>query len=362
MRLLKVEGTAPMYFQGKKYNLPVTTWLLEGYPRSQPCVFLTPTPDMIIKSNHKHVDASGLVSTPYLKQWSYPASNLRDLTHTLSIHFGQDPPLYSKPPNWKPPPQQHHGASAYGHAASRPPQLQHGGANGSGSGFQGYGNPIVSQAGGHPNQGAAGSGSGAGCTQGPSSASHGQTAVGVGASNSAGPPEDAFKKAALRALSARLSTTFEGLQAHAEKQMQAKLAEQRELEKRSGVLTAAVGRIVQERDRLDESIHKYESKSLELEGWLDKHRDIDKDMDLDSVFVPSDKPTKQALDALSKDMAIEDTMYSLEQALLNDVMDPVAYLKQIRMLSRKQFYLRALCMKIRNVQDGDDVQSIGYGG
>ena len=85
-------------------------------------------------------------------------------------------------------------------------------------------------------------------------------------------------------------------------------------------------------------------------------------MDLDSVFVPSDKPTKQALDALSKDMAIEDTMYSLEQALLNDVMDPVAYLKQIRMLSRKQFYLRALCMKIRNVQDGDDVQSIGYGG
>ena len=97
-----------MYFQGKKYNLPLTIWLLEGYPRAPPRVYLTPTSDMIIKSNHRFVDASGCVRSPYLDQWSYPASNLRDLTTTLCIRFGEDPPLYAKPPNWRP-------------GASRPP-------------------------------------------------------------------------------------------------------------------------------------------------------------------------------------------------------------------------------------------------
>ena len=43
-------------------------------------------------------------------------------------------------------------------------------------------------------------------------------------------------------------------------------------------------------------------------------------------------------------------MYSLEQALLNDALDPIVYLKQIRSLSRKQFYHRKLCMKIAETQ------------
>mmetsp|Transcript_9855 Transcript_9855/g.18554 ORF Transcript_9855/g.18554 Transcript_9855/m.18554 type:complete len:171 (-) Transcript_9855:5255-5767(-) len=131
-----------MYFQGRKYNLPLTVWLVEGYPRAPPLVYLTPTSEMIIKSNHKFVDASGCVNSPYLEQWSFPSSNLRDLTTTLCIHFGQDPPLYAKPSNWRP---AVHAAQAV--TSQRPPQQSNNssypGSAGAGGAFHGY-NPMVS--------------------------------------------------------------------------------------------------------------------------------------------------------------------------------------------------------------------------
>ena len=42
--------------------------------------------------------------------------------------------------------------------------------------------------------------------------------------------------------------------------------------------------------------------------------------------------SKDVLEAMAKDVAIEDAMYALEQALLNDALDPVVYLKQVRSL------------------------------
>ena len=74
------------------------------------------------------------------------------------------------------------------------------------------------------------------------------------------------------------------------------------------------------------------------------------------MFIPSDRLSEQAIEALAKDMAIEDAMYSLEQSLLNDALDPDVYMKQIRSLSRKQFYHRKLCMKISDLQKAQEQQ------
>ena len=102
MNLLKISGTVPMFYRGQKYNLPVAVWLPEYFPRSAPICYLNPTSDMMIKPNHRNVNPSGLVvNEPYLQQWSFPSSNLLELAHTLSITFGQDPPLFSKPPGWQ---------------------------------------------------------------------------------------------------------------------------------------------------------------------------------------------------------------------------------------------------------------------
>jgi hypothetical protein len=95
-----------MYYQDVKYNIPITIWLLESYPRNAPLVYVTPTRDMIIKPRHPFVNPSGMVSAPYLQGWVYPRSNLVELVKKLSLIFGDDPPLYSRPAQMpvRPPP------------------------------------------------------------------------------------------------------------------------------------------------------------------------------------------------------------------------------------------------------------------
>lgn len=86
-----------------KYNIPVSLWLPERYPNVAPIMYVVPTPDMIIKPRHAFVDASGVVNSPYLRNWSQPHSTLMIMCNDVSIQFGQDPPLFSKPPGWVPP-------------------------------------------------------------------------------------------------------------------------------------------------------------------------------------------------------------------------------------------------------------------
>lgn len=103
-----------MLSQGVKYNIPVSVWLPEDYPNVAPIMYVVPTPDMIIKPRHAFVDASGIVSCTYLRNWSQPQSNLMIFCNDISIQFGQDPPLFSKPPGWVPPaPAEHHQSSPH---------------------------------------------------------------------------------------------------------------------------------------------------------------------------------------------------------------------------------------------------------
>jgi ESCRT-I complex subunit TSG101 len=166
------------------------------------------------------------------------------------------------------------------------------------------------------------------------------------------PPSVVFKEHAADALARRVLKTFQAIERHTTQSVEDRLGEQQVLEERSSKLTDVSQALAKERDMIDECIHKYESKTLELEDWLSKHREIDKDItaDLDAVFIPSDPLSAQALEVVAKDMAIEDALYSLEQALLNDTLGPEVYLKQVRSLCRKQFYHRKLCMKIADAQ------------
>jgi len=105
---LKAQGTIPMYYKGSKYNIPLAIWLPESYPRTPPHVYVEPTPDMVIKPQHSFVSPSGRVDVAYLREWTFQRSNLVDLCWSLGIYFGEDPPLFSKPPGWSPPPPAAH--------------------------------------------------------------------------------------------------------------------------------------------------------------------------------------------------------------------------------------------------------------
>lgn len=52
-------------------------------------------------------------------------------------------------------------------------------------------------------------------------------------------------------------------------------------------------------------------------------------LDPESVIVPADALCAQALEAQAEDMALEDTLYALDKALQQGVIDLDAYLKQV---------------------------------
>lgn len=89
--------------QGNKYNIPVLMWFPETFPQAAPLIYVRPTANMVIKGGHKNVNASGLVNTPCLWNWSSPMSTLLDAITEMSICFGSVPPLYSMPANYTPP-------------------------------------------------------------------------------------------------------------------------------------------------------------------------------------------------------------------------------------------------------------------
>ena len=390
LALLKAEGTAPMFYRGRKYNLPVIVWLPEYFPRSPPICYLNPTADMMIKPHHQNVNSNGMVvHEPYLHQWSFPSSNLLELVHTLCITFGQDPPLFAKPPGWtpsagapqpaahpppgaagahygQPPPAQPSPYGGYGQSAAYPapaygqtpsgaqahPPVQGGYPQPHYAG--GYANPMQGappqQYPPQPQQPA----------QGYPQPHHGQQPPHPAPqyANHHSPPQpvrvkdpkEAFKETALKTLTQRLQATTGALHGVAQERLKAIHDQRAHLRDNSMRIHHAVQQLTRHRDGLENNMSFMSQKIGELEAWLGRN---DKQLDYvepDNTFEPADGLSKQAFKALAADQAIEDCLYALEQALRNGNLDPADYIKKVRILSRKQFYHRALALKVAQLQ------------
>ena len=115
-------------------------------------------------------------------------------------------------------------------------------------------------------------------------------------------------------------------------------------------LDSEVAALTQERDKLENDMSLKTKKGNELEEWLSRNDRELGDIDIDEAFEASTSLSAQALEAMSTDLAIEDILYDLEQGLRNGAMPSDAYFRQVRLLARRQFFSRALSMKIALVQ------------
>ncbi|XP_031503053.1 protein ELC-like [Nymphaea colorata] len=70
----------------------------------------------------------------------------------------------------------------------------------------------------------------------------------------------------------------------------------------------------------------------------------------DDVFEPCDPLSRQMLECIAFDRAIEDTFYSLDEAMRQGVIPFDAYMRNIRALSREQFLHRATSAKVMAAQ------------
>ncbi|KAI9734569.1 MAG: hypothetical protein M1834_002170 [Cirrosporium novae-zelandiae] len=95
--LLNLRGTLPVSFRGITYRFPISIWIPQSYPQEGPMVYVTPTPDMMIRPG-QHVSGEGKVYHPYLSHWA-EASERSTLIDFLSITqdiFAKEPPVISK--------------------------------------------------------------------------------------------------------------------------------------------------------------------------------------------------------------------------------------------------------------------------
>lgn len=347
VNLLQAEGTIPMYYQDVKYNIPITMWLLEAYPRNCPLVYVTPTRDMIIKPRHPCVDASGTVNIQYLQQWVFPRSNLVELVQSLSLLFGQDPPLYSRPASMpapaRPPPTLSPGTSFHG---LNPMHASAGSAAAATSVAQP--NPVTSgaqippQRQSYPPYGQQNSPA----HTGPQIQQQQQQTPQARPQN----PVDAFRRNAVNSLSERVGRDTGALLRQGEMEIDGLFHTQALLSQRAEQVDEGRREMQQEREGLEQQLQLLLTNTDVIETWLKDNDNGLMEVEIDDVCETTDALSKQMLDCTSADLAIEDILYSLDRAVRDGAIPFDAYLKNVRMLSREQFVHRATCSKVRAVQ------------
>ncbi|KAL1535591.1 Protein ELC [Salvia divinorum] len=86
-----------------------------------------------------------------------------------------------------------------------------------------------------------------------------------------------------------------------------------------------------------------------MEGWLRENegRDDAKGLDVDEAC---DALSKQMLDCMASDMAVEVAIYALDKAAQEGAVPFDVYMRNVRLLSREQFFHRAIGSKLRAVR------------
>ncbi|KDP40583.1 hypothetical protein JCGZ_24582 [Jatropha curcas] len=334
VNLLQADGTIPMPFQGVTYNIPIIIWLMESYPRHPPCVYVNPTRDMIIKRPHPHVNPSGLVSVPYLQNWIYPSSNLVDLVRELGGVFGRDPPLYSqRRPNPNP-----------SHSPSPSPSINYGANQSNLSHSSSFGS--VGPTGGH------------GGYPRPMNRPYPPSPYGGTSGQPTRPQtEDAaevYKRNAINKIVETVHGDILQLRKAREAEMEGLFSAQAVLRRREEEISKGLKEMQDEKEGLEGQLQVVLMNTDVLEAWLRENGGKTKGntgaLDVDNVFECTDPLSKQMLECTAADLAIEDVVYSLDKAVQDAAVPFDQYLRNVRLLSREQFFHRATAAKVRAAQ------------
>lgn len=160
--------------------------------------------------------------------------------------------------------------------------------------------------------------------------------------------EEAFRRAAIAALTSRLQQSMGTATAIAGSELDSLFSVQAKLAQRGDEIQKGVAALTREREALETSVVDMAGKTQAIDRWLaENEAKLPADeVDADHAIVAADPLCQQALECQAEDMAIEDTLYALERALTDGHLPADTYLKQVRSLCRKQYFVRALGLRI----------------
>jgi len=88
------------------------------------------------------------------------------------------------------------------------------------------------------------------------------------------------------------------------------------------------------------------SEKERLEKWLADNEGNSR-IDVDNVISANDTHAEQLFEVTAEDYALSDVQYELEECLNDELINLSTFLKQIRKVSRNQFFARALANKLK---------------
>ncbi|KAL1166614.1 hypothetical protein V6Z11_A06G207800 [Gossypium hirsutum] len=287
VNLLQAEGTIPMPFQGVTYNIPIIIWLMESYPRYAPAVYVNPTRDMIIKRPHPHVSPSGPSPNP-------------SINSSMTSTYGQHPP----PPG----PRVAATAAAAGYPPSPYGRVQH---------------PQHSQA--RP--------------------------------TSTDDAAEVYKRNAMNKLVEMVHGDIIGMRKAREVEMEGMFSAQAVLRRREEEINKGLKEMQDEKEGLEQQLQVVLMNTDVLDSWIrdneGKIKNLGKknnNVAVDEAIHCVDVLSKQVLDSTAADLAIEDVVYSLDKAVQDGVVPFDQYLRNVRLLSREQFFHRVTASKVKEAQ------------
>ncbi|NXX79024.1 TS101 protein, partial [Urocolius indicus] len=345
--LMSLSGTIPVPYRGNTYNIPICLWLLDTYPFNPPICFVKPTSSMTIKTG-KHVDANGKIYLPYLHDRnqqlvfclpSQPQSDLLELIQVLIVVFAEEPPVFSRPTASSYPPYQAVGPPTTSYMPGIP------------GGISNY------PAGSTPNPSSYPPYPSGGPYPAPSVLYYPSQppATTVGPSRDGTISEDTIRASLISAVSDKLRWRMKEEVDRAQAELNALKRTEEDLKKGHQKLEEMVTRLDQEVAEVDKNIELLKKKDEELSSALEKMESQSENNDIDEVIIPTAPLYKQILNLYAEENAIEDTIFYLGEALRRGVIDLDVFLKHVRLLSRKQFQLRALMQKARKTAGLSDL-------
>ncbi|XP_030058309.1 tumor susceptibility gene 101 protein [Microcaecilia unicolor] len=167
--------------------------------------------------------------------------------------------------------------------------------------------------------------------------------------------EDTIRASLISAVSDKLRWRMKEEMDRAQAELNALKRTEEDLKKGHQKLEEMVTRLDQEVADVDNNIELLKKKDEELAAALEKMENQSEQSDIDEVIIPTAPLYKQILNLYAEENAIEDTIFYLGEALRRGVLDLEVFLKHVRLLSRKQFQLRALMQKARKTAGLSDL-------
>ena len=390
--VLALTGTLPIYYRSNCYHIPVSLFIPEEYPFRPPVAYVTPTRDMRIKERHPHVDSAGVVYLPYLHQWG-PDSGLVELVSVMASVFSEDPPVFKVAANAAAGVSLQHPAhpSPAAAASSLQPIAALHLAHLSAAAAAAHSQQMQAVGGASPLSSAAASPFHSSFSSSSSSISPSSSAAPFAAPTSSSSTSSALAQPSLlppllppssstssvssslsspsltpspeplspltvarhRLLSALTRRAQELLRSHhsdASQDMDRSLAQQEQIRARRAALGAELQTMEAETRQLEEAREAMRGKRREVEQWLSANEAGAGAKTVDELVWCRDTWSRQLMEAVSLDVALDDSMTALDRALSEGVVDVEKFVKLMRGLSRQQYFHKAIALQLQHRQ------------